>query len=67
LWTSERDPGATTRAGKGHTLAREIPPNGSTPFTVQRTIALPTRSDGQFQTKVAVTGMTLTPVRSSTY
>jgi hypothetical protein len=39
-------------------LAQEIPPNGSVPFTVQRTTALPTRSDGQFQTRVRGMGLT---------
>jgi hypothetical protein len=48
-------------------LAQEIPPNGSVPFTVQRTTALPTRSDGQFQTGVRVMELTQTPTRMIAY
>jgi hypothetical protein len=61
-WTSERNPGSADPSQAGtYMLAQQIPPKGSAPFTVQRRATLPTRSDGQFQTKVEVTGVTQTP------
>jgi hypothetical protein len=68
LWTNEHHPGSNDPSQAGaYTLAQEIPPNGSAPFTVQRTTALPTRSDGQFQTKVEVRGLTQRPARLIAY
>jgi hypothetical protein len=62
LWTNERHPGSNDPSQTGtYTLAQEIPPNGSAPFTVQRTTALPTRGDGQFETKIEVMGLTQKP------
>ena len=62
LRTNERHPGSNDPSQTGtYTLAQEIPPNGSAPFTVQRTTALPTRGDGQFETKIEVMGLTQKP------
>jgi hypothetical protein len=68
VWTNERHSGSDDPSQAGtYTLVQEIPPNGSAPFTVQRTTALPTRSDGQFQTKVEVMGLTQKPARLIAY
>ena len=62
LWTNERHPGSNDPSQTEiYNLAQEIPPNGSAPFTVQRTMALPTRGDGQFETKIQVMALTETP------
>ncbi len=62
LWTNERHPGSNDPSQtETYNLAQEIPPNGSAPFTVQRTTALPTRGDGQFETKVQVMALTEKP------
>jgi hypothetical protein len=62
LWTNERHPGRNDPSQtETYNLAQEIPPNGSAPFTVQRTTALPTRGDGQFETKVQVMALTEKP------
>jgi hypothetical protein len=62
VWTDERHPGSNDPSQAGtYTLALEIPPNGSAPFAIQRTTALPARSDGQFQTQVQVMGLTQKP------
>lgn len=65
LWTDERHSGNNDPSQAGtYMLAQEIPPNGSVSFKVQRATALPTRSDGQFQTRVQVMGLTQTPART---
>jgi hypothetical protein len=62
LWTNKRHPGSNDPSQtETYNLAQEIPPNGSAPFTVQRTTALPTRGDGQFVTKVQVMALTEKP------
>jgi hypothetical protein len=62
VWTDERHPGSNDPSQAGtYTLALEIPPNGSAPFAIQRTTALPARSDGQFETQVQVMGLTQKP------
>jgi hypothetical protein len=65
VWTDERHPGSNDPSQAGtYTLALlEIPPNGSAPFAIQRTTALPARSDGQFETQVQVMGLTQKPAR----
>lgn len=64
VWTDERHPGSNDPSQAGtYTLALEIPPNGSAPFAIQRTTALPARSDGQFETEVQVMGLTQKPAR----
>lgn len=64
VWTDERHPGSNDPSQAGtYALALEIPPNGSAPFAIQRTTALPARSDGQFETQVHVMGLTQKPAR----
>jgi hypothetical protein len=64
VWTDERHPGSNDPSQAGtYTLALELPPNGSAPFAIQRTTALPARSDGQFETQVQVMGLTQKPAR----
>jgi hypothetical protein len=64
LWTNERHPGSNDPSQTGtYELAQAIPPNGSAPFMIQRTTALPTRGDGQFETKVQVMALSQRPRR----
>jgi hypothetical protein len=68
LWTDERHLGSDDPSQAGtYAVAQEIPPNGSVTFTVQRTTALPTRSDGEFRTKIQVMGLTQKPARVRAY
>ena len=41
-----------------YTVAEEIPPGGSVPFTYMQLSPLPSRADGQFETMVSVAGFT---------
>jgi hypothetical protein len=58
LWTNERTPGSNDPSqAESYLLRQQIPAKSSVPFTVFRKSPLPMRSDGQFQTKVEVMGM----------
>jgi hypothetical protein len=58
LWTNERTPGSNDPSqAESYLLGQLIPAKSSVPFTVFRKSPLPTRSDGQFQTKVEVIGL----------
>ena len=58
LRTNERTPGSNDPShAESYLLRQQIPANSSIPFTVFRKSPLPTRSDGQFQTKVEVIGL----------
>ena len=59
LWKNEFRPGSDDPSKAFyHTLASEIPPGGSVPFTYKPSPSLPDRSDGTFQTTVSVAGFT---------
>jgi hypothetical protein len=58
LWTNERTPGSNDPSqAESYRLGQQIPAKSSVRFTVFRKSPLPTRSDGQFQTKVEVIGL----------
>ena len=58
LWKNEFHPGPESPSRTDeYTVAGEIPPGGSAPFTY-RAAPLPDRGDGQFETTVEVSGLT---------
>ena len=58
-WKNERHPGDDSPGRSGYvTLPGEIAPKGSTAFSYTPNPALPTRSDGTFQTTVSVQSFT---------
>lgn len=60
LWADERNPGAAEDSpGRTavYTVPGEIPPGGRVSFTYRSDTPLPQRSDGRFETSVAVVGL----------
>ena len=58
-WKNEFRPGNDNPGmASYYTMAEEIPPGGSVPFTYMQLSPLPSRADGQFETMVSVAGFT---------
>jgi len=58
-WKNEFRPGNDNPGmASYYTVAEEIPPGGSAPFTYTQLSPLPSRADGQFETMVSVAGFT---------
>ncbi len=58
-WKNEFRPGNDNPGmASYYTVAEEIPPGGSVPFTYMELSPLPSRADGQFETMVSVAGFT---------
>ena len=59
MWNDEYHPGSDAPGRtEYYTLAAEIPPGGSAPFTYRPNTPLPTRKDGRFIPSVSVVGVT---------
>ena len=58
-WKNEFRPGDDNPGmASYYTMAEEIPPGGSVPFTYRQLSPLESRADGQFETMVSVAGFT---------
>ncbi|MBI2365063.1 MAG: hypothetical protein HYV01_08680, partial [Deltaproteobacteria bacterium] len=58
-WKNEFRPGNDNPGmASYYTMAEEITPGGSVPFTYMQLSPLPSRADGQFETMVSVAGFT---------
>ena len=58
LWSDERHPGEDSPGRTAYyTAHHEIPANASAPFTYEPVPPLPQRTDGHFETSVAVVGL----------